>query len=91
MICKLAPGFSAWAHEPLINKFPNLQMPVSILCGENDWLTFDGLPELYQQGKLPTGSVVEIVPETGHQIQLDSPVFTSKHIMEFIFGGDRKE
>lgn len=31
-------------------------MPVSVLIGETDFMTWDGLPEVYEQGRLYPGS-----------------------------------
>lgn len=89
MICRLAPGFSAWAREPLLYNIMDLTMPVSVLIGDNDFITWDGLPEVYEQGKLYPGSTIGIVPDSGHQIQSDNPEYTSKHIVEFVFGEER--
>lgn len=91
MICKLAPGFGAWAREPLLHRFPELKMPVTVLIGDIDFMTWDGLPELHEAGKLLPGSSIAIVPDSGHQIQCDNPEFTAKHIMNFVFGPERHE
>ena len=47
MIFKLAPGFSAWAREPLLPKLGKLEMPVCVMLGDSDFLTWDGLPEYH--------------------------------------------
>ena len=86
MICRLAPGFSAWARDPLIHYIPHLKMPVSFILAEHDFLHFDGLPELFEQGQVFLGSQLTVIPDTGHQITTDAPEFTCNHVIEFVFG-----
>ena len=88
MICRLAPGFSAWARDPLIHYIPHLKVPVSFILAENDFLRFDGLPELFEQGQMYPGSQLTVIPDTGHQITTDAPEFTCNHVIEFVFGSN---
>ena len=90
MIFKLAPGFSAWAREPLLPKFGQLKMPICVMLGDNDFLTWDGLPEYHKEGNLQPGSTIGIVPDSGHQIQCDNPVYASQSVIEFVFGAERR-
>lgn len=54
--------------------------------GDGDFLTWDGLPEYYKAGNLKPNSSIGIVPDSGHQIQSDNPIFTAKYIVNFVFG-----
>ncbi|CBQ72280.1 conserved hypothetical protein [Sporisorium reilianum SRZ2] len=69
----LAPG--AFARRPMVDRIERLQMPMSFLYGEHDWMDVRGGKEavkrLRKQGNVKTNCFV--VPNSGHHIYLDNP------------------
>jgi pimeloyl-ACP methyl ester carboxylesterase len=64
---------------------PELQLPILILAGERDGLTpLAGAQALL--ALLPRGAL-RVVPGSGHQIMLEQPAETNRHLLDFLAAG----
>ena len=66
----------------LLNEIEKIVHPTLILCGEDDQLT----PVKYSQFLLSRikGSKLEILPNAGHMVMMESPQAFNEKIREFI-------
>ncbi|GJE84904.1 alpha/beta hydrolase [Phanerochaete sordida] len=73
----LAPG--AHARKPMVDRVHNLQIPVTFVYGDNDWMDPKGGAESVENlRKAGNGNgKMYIVPHAGHHLYLDNPKATN--------------
>ena len=64
------------------NSITNFNVPVLVLCGEEDKLTPPSVMESMAR-KIP-GSKFKIVPNAGHMSPIENPIFVNKEISDFL-------
>eukprot|EP00300_Choanocystis_sp_HF-7_P042198 c8970_g1_i1.p1 GENE.c8970_g1_i1~~c8970_g1_i1.p1 ORF type:complete len:426 (-),score=-31.23 c8970_g1_i1:68-1345(-) len=66
----LQPG--AYARNPLINRLPGLQVPVSFSYGDHDWMDKKTVYHLSKNNLFKVHHDIVIVPNAGHHLYLDN-------------------
>ena len=82
----LSPG--SWAKNPLINRMPALEVPVSFYYGEKDWM--DPVPAMFliDQNQLRVNAKIYFIDGSDHHLYLDNPVDMIFKMLLHIFGTD---
>ncbi len=69
----------AWAHAPLGERFRDLQVPVTFIYGEHDWMNPAAALQVCQEVRqerppsMPSDLHVEVIPDAGHFVFMDQP------------------
>lgn len=83
----MRPG--AWAKEPLHARLRDLQMPVTFIYGQNDWMDYRNAEEAAENMVVPVK--ILRIPDSGHQLYLENPDEFNRAVVEecmYIFGWD---
>ena len=85
----LSPG--SWAKNPLINRLPSLEVPVSFYYGAKDWM--DPVPAMFlvEQKLIREGAQVYFIDDSDHHLYLDNPVDMVYKMVLHIFGEGKAE
>lgn len=69
----------AWARRPLCDRLHHVQVPVSFLYGDRDWMSADTAEEVSKNMTVPTEVVT--VPEAGHHVYFDNVDCFNRHLI----------
>ena len=64
----LAPG--AWARSPLVNRLPELQVPVHFLYGDHDWMSSAGGKDVLDAMQGRAFCKMSIIKNAGHHVRV---------------------
>lgn len=73
-------SFGAFARNPLINRLPDVKVPISFVYGEIDWMDHRHAEKVLPKLKLP--SQIKVLPGVGHQLFIEKPEQFNQFLME---------
>lgn len=79
-------AFRAFARKPLSEKLHELQMPVTFMHGEYDWVTSESAQELINQGKVQ--GCVNMISDSGHHLYIENSVGCVSSLLSFTHDED---